>query len=99
MIFEMTELGSRMLTVLVCLKTSSQSDCLLGEGGALWKKKKKKKFILRMCLRLLYSGIVSDLKFPLHKVAYVSFASLERLGCSLKWRRSVRLLIMYPPLI
>lgn len=97
MIFEMTELGSRMLTVLVCLKTSSQSDCLLGEGGALWKKKKK--FILRMCLRLLYSGIVSDLKFPLHKVAYVSFASLERLGCSLKWRRSVRLLIMYPPLI
>lgn len=28
-----------MLTLLVCLKTSSQSDCLLGEGGALWKKK------------------------------------------------------------
>lgn len=35
----MTELGTRMLTLLVCLKTSSQSDCLLGEGGALWKKK------------------------------------------------------------
>lgn len=92
----MTELGTRMLSLLVCLKTSSQSDCLLGEGGALWG---KKKFILRMCLRLLYSGIVSDLKFPLHKVAYVSFASLERLGCSIKWRHSVRLLIMYPPLI
>ena len=28
-----------MLTLLVCLKTSSQSDCLLGEGGALWEKK------------------------------------------------------------
>lgn len=36
----MTELGTRMLTLLVCLKTSSQSDCLLGEGGALWEKKK-----------------------------------------------------------
>lgn len=35
----MTELGTRMLTLLVCLKTSSQSDCLLGEGGALWEKK------------------------------------------------------------
>lgn len=57
----------------VCLKSNPQSDCLLGEGGALLT------FILRMYLRLLYFGIASDVNFPLHKVAYVSFASLEYL--------------------
>lgn len=33
----MTELGTRMLTLSVYLKTSPQSDCLLGKGGALQK--------------------------------------------------------------
>lgn len=40
----------------------------------------KKTFIVRMCLRLLYSGIVSDLKSALHEVASLNFASSGLLG-------------------
>lgn len=65
----------------------------MGEGGAL------RTFILRMCLRLLDSEIVSDLKSPLPKGAYVSFASLECVECYIKCCRSVRLLSIYPSLI
>lgn len=87
----MTELGC--YSWFVCLKTNPQSDCLLGEGGAL------QILISRMCLRLLCSGKVSDLKCPLHEVTSLSFASRERLECCVRCCHSFRSLIMYPSLI
>lgn len=90
----MTELRTWMLILLVCLPKNQSTIWLsLGRGRCL------ANFHIKNVPEAFFFARVSDLKFSLHKVAYVSFASLEHLECYKKCCHSVRLLTIYSSLI